>query len=469
MANIALKLFASVQGLFYALTGVIALTAFVVPSTSGRAALLLPVFGSLAERLPDARLVRPLALLFPTAILLSAGGSLIGAGAHFVAVDVIARSGGQTIGYLEWIALALPLSLLAAFAATWLIVRMFVPAELRRVRLDAAPPADEPFTPRQKRIAFAFCIMVGLWIAMPLHGVSMAIVALTGAALVLTPHFSSMKTKETFKQVEVELIVFLATALIIADALAGSGAGDWLANGLIGILPAAVTSSLPLVAAIVAVVSILGHLVINSRSARAAVLIPAFALPLAGMGHDATLLVLITVLGTGFCQSTMASAKPVAVYGNLDRETFTQADLARLAPPIMAVKFALPMIFALAVWPMQLGATPPAPAAPQKIAATPLVAAPKPLPMPGALCPREDLALVMTATIGEHRMWASGWWRVWRRLVKDGIAVEKSAVRAIYRGEEMVKLRRHSVRIASLAGRETAIAGAKRACAGGVE
>lgn len=70
---------------FLLLTGAaISLTAFLLPSTSGRAALLLPVFLGLMSALPDARLAKPLALLFPTAILLSAGGSLIGAGAHVV-------------------------------------------------------------------------------------------------------------------------------------------------------------------------------------------------------------------------------------------------------------------------------------------------------------------------------------------------------------------------------------------------
>ena len=73
------------------------------------------------------------------------------------------------------------------------------------------------------------------------------------------------------------------------------------------------------------------------------------------MGHDVTLLILVTVLGTGFCQTMMASAKPVAVFGTLERETFTQSDLLRLAAPLLPIVFGLLVGFALLVWPHQLG------------------------------------------------------------------------------------------------------------------
>ncbi len=95
----------SVRALFYALTLIIVLTAFLVPSTSGRAALLLPVFVGVTAALKNERITRALALLFPTAILLSACASLIGAGAHLVAVEFMAGLGTE-INFLRWLALA---------------------------------------------------------------------------------------------------------------------------------------------------------------------------------------------------------------------------------------------------------------------------------------------------------------------------------------------------------------------------
>ena len=85
-------------------------------------------------------------------------------------------------------------------------------------------------------------------------------------------------------------------------------------------------------------------------------LIPAAALPLAGLGHDAALMILVAVMGTGFCQSMMASAKPVAIFAGAEAEdnSFTQADLFRLALPLAPMVTALLIAFALLVWPQQL-------------------------------------------------------------------------------------------------------------------
>ncbi|MEM9639326.1 MAG: hypothetical protein AAGA94_16880, partial [Pseudomonadota bacterium] len=106
--------------------------------------------------------------------------------------------------------------------------------------------------------------------------------------------------------------------------------------------------------------AVLSHLVITSRSARAAVLIPAVALPIAAFGHDPALIVMVAVLGTGFCQTLMASAKPVAIYGAMDQPTFSQADLFRLALPLMSAVAGPLFAAALIFWPWQLGLETPA-------------------------------------------------------------------------------------------------------------
>ncbi len=189
----SLARFQSFGGIASALTGLIMATAFFIPSTSGRAALLLPVFLALADQMPDRRLVRPLALLFPTVILLSAGGSLVGAGAHLIAVDAIARAGGPSIGFAEWFLLAFPVTMAKCLAATALILWLFVPADLRAVRLQLARPTSTPDA-RQMRIGMVLCVLVLLWATTPLHGISIAIVALIGALILLTRPFAGQRT-----------------------------------------------------------------------------------------------------------------------------------------------------------------------------------------------------------------------------------------------------------------------------------
>ncbi|WJS86603.1 SLC13 family permease [Paracoccus sp. TOH] len=338
------------------LTLAIAATAFVLPSTSGRAALLLPVFAAITAVLPDPRLARPLALLFPTVILLSAGASLIGAGAHLLAAEAIRSATGLHLGYLGWAALGLPFSLAASLAGAGLILWLFVPraalmAPLPRIE---TPMPDAATRRRQRRIGMVLALVVGLWLTADLHGIGMALVALAGALLLLTPPFTRRKPKEIFRAVDVELLLYMAATVLIAEAMTATGADRWLAGHALSALPPSLAGSLPAVVALLAVVAVAAHLAITSRSARAAVLIPAVALPLAGLGHDPALLILVAIMGTGFCQSMMASAKPVAIFGNAEGAGFVQADLMRLALPLAPLVAALLIGFALLVWPAQL-------------------------------------------------------------------------------------------------------------------
>lgn len=474
----ALRPFGTITSLFYGLTLVIAATAFFIPSTSGRAALMLPIFLALAERLPDARLVKALALLFPSVILLSAGGSLIGAGAHFIAVDAMAEKAGRTVTYLDWMLLALPVALLSSLASAFLILRLFVPVELRSAPVELGETQHTPLTGRQYVIMAVVIAMITGWMTTSLHGVDITFIALAGAALLMPKLVSSLKSKEIFRCVETELIVFLAATIVLAEAIIVTGADSWLAGGIIATLPQVVTGSASIVIVVTAAAALLAHLLINSRTARAAVLIPAFALPLAALGHDPQAIIMVAVLGTGFCQTMMASAKPVAIYGNLEQKTFGQADLMKLAVPLLPIKFVLLVASAILLWPLLLGApastataTTPAPIAmpAPEAAAQPMPVtqpAERPRNFPGALCTREELRTVMLATIGERRMWASGWWHVWSRLANKGYPVEKAAIKSIYRGDDLVLLRRHSSEIAAVANDQEGAARASKACMG---
>ena len=348
--------FRTVRGLFYGVAGVIVATAFAIPSTSGRAALLVPVFMVLCGRLPDPRLNRAFALMFPTVILLSAGGSLMGAGAHVIAADALAQATGRAIGMLEWSALTLPFALVTSLLAVELILQLFAPRAARRLTLSEGDAPRIPFGHRQAVIGLIVLGTIALWATVPLHGLSAPMVALLGATAALSKPLSGVSPKEAFRKVDVELLVFLAATLSLARGMSATGADLWLAERLLGAAPAAVMDSQALVVALAAAVAVSFHLVVNSRTARAAVLFPALVVPLAGLGHDAALLALVVILGTGFCQTLPASAKPVAVFASIEDRGFSSGDLLKLALVLAPVVFGLLALFGIWVWPEQLAA-----------------------------------------------------------------------------------------------------------------
>lgn len=140
----------SVAGVFWLLTLLLLPLALFLPSTSGRAAVAVPVYYSIVQAAQDARITRALALLMPTVILLSAMGTLIGAGSHLLDDDLLPEFSGQRISYATWLLYGLPLSMAAYAVACWLILRMFLERERRRQPLLLEPRTKTAFNRAEK-------------------------------------------------------------------------------------------------------------------------------------------------------------------------------------------------------------------------------------------------------------------------------------------------------------------------------
>ncbi|CDZ29094.1 anion permease [Neorhizobium galegae] len=346
---------ATVQGLFWTVTLLIFATAFIIPSTSARAAMLAPVYLGLSAAIDNARINRALALLFPSVILLSAGASLIGAGAHLVAAGMMERLSGQSPDFLHWIALAGPFSLLCSLLACAVLLRFFLTREERAMTIAPQGKRDMPtsLTRQQWTVLAITGAMILLFAAQPLHGIGMPLIGIAAALLLATERISGLALKAALKGVEWNLLLFLAGTLVIGEALIETGTANVLAERVVGLAGSSIAAWPALVIGFAAVVATLSHLAITSRTARATVLIPALALPLAALGVDPLNLVMVVTLASGFCQTLMVSAKPVALFGAMDPPPFGQGDLLRLAMMLVVPFMVLLVVFATLVWPLQ--------------------------------------------------------------------------------------------------------------------
>ncbi len=341
------------------LTWVILATTFIVPSTSGRAALLLPVFLVLAQVIGDARVVRAMAILFPSVILLSACASLLGAGAHLVAVDFMSRMGHDAPSFMLWAWWAAPYGVVSSFAATGLINFMFLNAAERSAPIKMPEVDRSPLDRAQKGTLIVVFLTVAAWATSGLHGIDAALIALVGALAITCKPITGVNMKAALKKVEWNLILFLATTLVLGETLLNSGAAQALADALLEAVPLQQlgTAGVMMTAVLVALLS---HLLITSRTARALVLLPTVALPLAATGINPALLIFVCVLGSGFCQTLAVSAKPVALFARAelprelrDESTSVDTSLLKLSLALLPVMAALLWCFAMYVWPLQ--------------------------------------------------------------------------------------------------------------------
>ncbi|GAA1305957.1 SLC13 family permease [Saccharothrix xinjiangensis] len=332
-----------------------------VPATSGRAALALPVFGALARALGDRpRVVRAMAVLFPTAVLLSAVSTLIGAGAHLVADQLLRDATGEGIGFLRWLLLGLPLAVASCHLAAEVVLLLFTSRADRRARLDwsrdalvvePAPPSG-PWTGPEKHAAATTAAVLALWCTEPLHGVPPALVGLLGALVVTTPPHGEQRVTPgaALKTVPWSLLLFTAATAALGDALVSTGAAAWPAGA--GLSPLEHAPPELLLVAVV-VVSTAAHLAVQSRSARSSVLVPV-VIPLAlAAGVNPVLAVFASTAAAGFCHTLTSSAKPVALFAEVEGvPTYSARDLLRLSAALAPLHVALVTAFALHLWPL---------------------------------------------------------------------------------------------------------------------
>ncbi|SMD17519.1 SLC13 family permease [Kibdelosporangium aridum] len=337
----------SVRQLAHLVTAGLVLTALAVPATSGRAALALPVFMALAEVLKQRpRVVRALALLIPSVILLSAIATLIGAGAHLITSQLLAGLTGTGIGFGHWLLLGLPFAVISSHLCAEIVVLLMTKRTDRRERLPRVQLDKEPFTAAQKRVTVVLGVVIALWCTGFLNP---AIVALVGAVVITSPKIGTIGMSAALAKVPWSLLLFMASTAVIGNALSTSGAADWLGRAAFG----SATGNAVVLLITVVVVSAAAHLVLQSRSARSAVLVP-LVIPMAlATGMNPAALAFASTAAAGFCHTLPSSAKPVAMFASAeDVPTYRKRDLVRLSCVLGPLVVALVVAFALFVWPM---------------------------------------------------------------------------------------------------------------------
>ncbi|PRX91749.1 SLC13 family permease [Allonocardiopsis opalescens] len=352
----------TVRQLAHLCTLALLVTALAVPSTSGRAALALPVFVALAHVLADRpAVVRALALLFPTVVLLSAVATLIGAGAHLITSELLAAMTGTGIGFGWWLLLGLPLAAVSSHTATELVLltmtrradrRTPLHLEPARIARQAGTRIGVPLNPRQRRTLAIVLAVIALWCTGTWHGLSPTLVALCGAVAVTAPALGSAGMNRSLAEVPWPLLMFMAATMVLGSALASSGAAAWLAGAAFGGFAPGPGAAGAFLAAVVAV-SAGAHLVLPSRSARSAVLVPVVIPLAAAFGLNPAAVAFASTAAAGFCHTLPSSAKPVALFSDVPGvPTYRRGDLLRLALPLGPVTAGLVLGFTYAVWPL---------------------------------------------------------------------------------------------------------------------
>ena len=338
-------------------------TAFAVPSTSGRAALAMPVFVALASVLRNRpTLVLSLALLFPSVILLSAVGSYLGAGAHLITSQILAASNFPSFSFTNWMLYGLPLAVAASIICVELILMLFTSKTDRTMQLSISAndlqshtsiPIKGKLTPAQVKVSWLVGIVIVMWCMEPVHGIHPAVIALAGGLVMSSNSLGVVSLGKALKSVPWSLLIFMAATLAMGSALVTSGSASWAAGNMLGSIKSTGATAAVFFTVTIVLISTVAHLVIQSRSARSAVLIPIVVSLAPEVGVSAVAAAFASTAAAGFCHTLSSSAKPMALYAKLeDMPTYSAKDLLRLSAWLAPISVILVLLFTFFIWPM---------------------------------------------------------------------------------------------------------------------
>lgn len=221
---------------------------FVMPSSVGRAVVLVPVGMALAERMGFGKgsngrigIAATLAMAcnMPSFAILPANiPNMILAGAS-------ETLHGASFGYTEYLLLHFPiLGILKSALMVGLVLMMFParihPQETIAGKSTQAPAAgeDKPVDASvQRRVAIILLATLALWMTDKLHGINPAWIGIATAVILLTPRIGVVAPKSFNTSVDFGMVLFVAAALGLGTLVNASGLGQVVGHVLEKVLP----------------------------------------------------------------------------------------------------------------------------------------------------------------------------------------------------------------------------------------
>jgi anion transporter len=340
----------SVGGMMW-LTGIVLIPlTFLIPSTSGRAAVMLPMFRSLtsAASLPAA--TRALALLIPVVILVSTIASITGAGSHLIVVEMLDEATGKDISFMEWMIWGTPFAIAASLISIWTINRAFLTPLERAAPVNVEHDASTDLSRPEKMVAAIFAGMVALWSTERLHGLEIATVSVLGALVICLPGVGVISWKQGLKSVSWPLVIFVGAALVLGEALIETGAARWIVNGMLDLTGISGSGERWVVLTGLSVIALTSHFYMTSHAARTAALLPPLLYLALGLELNPVAVAFLVTVGINYCISMPVASKALLIFQEMDKDGRMATDLMRLSLFLLPVHVGLMIMFYYGYW-----------------------------------------------------------------------------------------------------------------------
>jgi len=322
---------------------------FFIPSTSGRAALTLPVVKELSVLFTNEKQKSTLAMLAPIIILIGSSATIIGAGSHIIGIGLLNTSTGEKISYFQWFIWGAPFALVMC-GITLLIIKLLFWQQEPLMKVKEVPEKTQPFTIKEKRTLFLLTTLILFWMTESIHGYDIAFITMVGALLFMLPHYGIINWKQGMNSVSWNLIIFVAAATALGKAIVDTGVVDWLQSFIFNKLGFLQSAPSIIMLLIILIISVTSHIYITSHTTRAVVMIPSFLVLSQTLDLNATAVVFLSLVGMNYCVTFPVSSKALLLFYEDEKISYSAKDLIKLSLVLMPIYIVVMVCFYYTYW-----------------------------------------------------------------------------------------------------------------------
>ncbi|MGK9043877.1 SLC13 family permease [Mammaliicoccus vitulinus] len=328
---------------------IIQVISILVPSTSGRAASMLPIYKAFSTRFQSNQ--KYFALLIPVLILMGANLTLIGAGSHIVGIGLLKGQTNETISYVDFLIWGSPFGIIMGFISLIVIKKMFfIKNEINdQPILNNVKKKGSPLSVKEQKTLLYLLITISLWITESIHGFDIAFITIAMSIVMMTPNVGVITWKQGLQSVSWSLIFFVAGATALGELLVSYKVIQYIQENLFGYLSQFENINVQVILLIIVIITVTSHLYVTSHTTRAVVFVPLFLLFSDMFNLNPVAVVFITLMGTNYCVTFPVSSKALLLFYEQDKKPFKNKDLAKVSSILMPI-YMLMMIACYYFW-----------------------------------------------------------------------------------------------------------------------
>ncbi|WP_249336548.1 SLC13 family permease [Sporosarcina sp. Marseille-Q4063] len=341
------------NNMLFGLSSLLFTSAFFIPSTSGRAALSMPIIDQMSQRF-STKERNVLAILAPVIILMSTSATLIGAGSHLIGIALLESTVDQSISYIQWFIWGVPFAIAITILSVLLIKWTLWPrGELKEI--ENIPPEEKILYKKQingkekKTIILILFLIVG-WMTESIHGYDIAFITMIGAILMMVPNYGIISWKQGISSVSWNLIIFVAAATALGKVLVDTGIVKWIEKEMLNVLHLFVGAPEWLIVLIILIVTVTSHLYITSHTTRAIVFIPGLLLFSETIGVNPSTVVFLSLIGMNYCVTVPVSSKALLLFYEEGNISYNASNLLKISAILMPLYILVMMLFYFTYW-----------------------------------------------------------------------------------------------------------------------